>query len=192
MLTEFEARLVAREYRGQFRDDVMFQRSWERYFERARGRENIDDLRRWLANDLRGEAVMAIGLGPREPLVSTPNGVELSSCWHCRGRGFVRRELEPSHPDFGKALECPACRAGRRQCDCQRCQPRAEGQKLMDHTLCVDETGHDFEHPDACPKCEDAQVVMMRMPKGINHAQVLAGVQDALGVHRRRDEARTP
>jgi hypothetical protein len=175
VITELEARLIARDLRGQFLDDALFQQSWARYFERAKGRENAPDLRRWLESDLGRETIISVGLGPREPLVPSPNGVELSACWHCAGRGYVRADVEPSHPNFGEALACQACRGGERRCTCAMCEPTA-GQRLYDHSLCIDESGHDFEHPDACPRCTDAGVEPMRIPilAGVNRAALLA------------------
>ena len=70
----------------------------------------LDDqrARHWLEQDvLRDQELHAIEdpdhLGPT-PSRYAPNG-----CYHCYGHGFVRHDVEIDHPDFGKALPCPAC-----------------------------------------------------------------------------------
>ncbi|MEO8458300.1 MAG: ATP-binding protein, partial [Chloroflexota bacterium] len=44
---------------------------------------------------------------PREPLPEAP---EEDACPHCEGAGFVRRNVQLGHPDFGRAFPCACTR----------------------------------------------------------------------------------
>jgi hypothetical protein len=150
MLTSYQVEKITEEYQARFTDLDILDRSIRRFFEMAK---DISEptLRAWLDSDLKRDHLQHAGLVAirREPSLSLPNGVELNDCWHCQGRGQVRRDVEPSHPDFGKALTCPSCGGGTRRCMNACCADRG----VDDHSRCIDATGHDFEHPEHCPRC---------------------------------------
>ena len=70
---------------------------------------------------MRDQATTALVSVTQEAAVVPPNQVELSGCWHCAGRGFIRLELEPGMNGFGQAVRCPACLGGDRVCPCGWC-----------------------------------------------------------------------
>jgi hypothetical protein len=177
MLTRDEAQLIGREYRDQFESTDAFVRSVQRWQEHG-GQDTAAGLRRWLERDLGRDRATAGALSVVRPELSysPPNGVELGDCLHCLGRGYVRRDVGPSHPDFGKALLCPACANGQRRCGCQTCSSSSSSN----HDNYVDGSGHDWEHGRACPRCREAGAVVVEMPR-VNAdaaAAVLARKQD--------------
>lgn len=186
MLTKDEAQEIGKEYKARFANVDAFVRSVQRW-QMEGGADSAAGLRRWLERDLRRDQAAhgALSVVPREPDVPMPNGVELSDCWHCQGRGFIRRDFEPSHPDFGQALTCPACGGGVRRCGCRMCSTSpssidvSTGEvTVYDHSRCVDSTGHDYDHPEACPRCLESGVQHRPLPKGIDHVAVLKGELD--------------
>jgi len=46
-----------------------------------------------------------------EPHVTQPAGIGEPNCETCHGIGYVRWDVPPSHPQFGKLAPCPTCRA---------------------------------------------------------------------------------
>lgn len=110
MFTVDDAKAIAAHWRSQFVDEAAFDASWTRYFETA----TVPDagrLEAWLAKDHAKDAVKYAGI-VREPLLPQRQRFSVgdeSSCAVCKGRHYVRRDLEIGHPDFGKAVPCPRC-----------------------------------------------------------------------------------
>lgn len=48
---------------------------------------------------------------PEPPTLADFLGPDADTCAACRGMRVVRRDLPIDHPDFGKAIPCPACAA---------------------------------------------------------------------------------
>jgi hypothetical protein len=110
MLSADEARQIAAAWRDQFVDQTSFETSWSRFFEMT-GDPNRERLEAWLARDQQRDAARQTGL-ITEPLLPTRSRYELgdeTSCAVCRGKRYVRRDLTIDHPDFGRAIPCPAC-----------------------------------------------------------------------------------
>jgi hypothetical protein len=175
MLTREEAQAIGLEYRDRFASIDAFIRSVQRWQEHG-GQDTAAGLRRWLERDLLRDLATDAALGVVQPDLVGPNGVELGDCLHCLGRGFVRRDVEPSHPDFGKALLCPGCANGQRRCGCPRCLSSSSSN----HDDYIDASGHDWAHGRACPRCHEAGAVVVDMPKvkADAAATVLARKQD--------------
>lgn len=111
MLTVDDARAIAARWREQFVDEAAFDASWTRYFETATV-PDASRLESWLARDQAKDAVLHAGI-VKEPLLPVRQQFivgEESDCPVCRGKHYVRRDLDVHHPDFGKAVRCPACR----------------------------------------------------------------------------------
>jgi hypothetical protein len=69
-------------------------------------------LEQWLTEDLAKDQVKHAGI-VKEPLLPVRQNLVLGDCDVCRGKYFVRHDVDIDHPDFGKVFPCPACR-GRR------------------------------------------------------------------------------
>jgi hypothetical protein len=111
MLTVDDAKSIAAYWRAQFVDPEAFELSWTRYFETATV-PDVVRLEAWLTKDLAKDQVIHAGI-VKEPLLPTRQQFAIgdaADCTVCRGKRYVRRELEIDHPDFGKALPCPQCR----------------------------------------------------------------------------------
>lgn len=120
MLTPSEARQIADNWRSRFVDVASFELSWSRFFELV-GDPTIDKLNAWLAKDHAKDEVRHAGI-VKEPLLPTRSrftatlgecptcGGDVHACTSCHGLGYVRRDLDVGHPDFGKALRCPRCK----------------------------------------------------------------------------------
>jgi hypothetical protein len=110
MLSVDDARTIAARWREQFVDEAAFDVSWSRYFETATV-PDVQRLEMWLAKDLAKDAVKHAGI-VKEPLLPTRSRYTVgdeSDCQVCRGKRYVRRDLDVGHPDFGKAIRCTAC-----------------------------------------------------------------------------------
>jgi hypothetical protein len=119
MLTVDEARTIAAEWRPQFAEEASFDESWSRFFSMV-GDPSPDRLVAWLSKDQAKDAVKHAGI-VKEPLLPTRStftatlgdcphcGGDFNACPSCHGLGYVRRELDIGHPDFGKAIRCPRC-----------------------------------------------------------------------------------
>jgi hypothetical protein len=86
----------------------------------------LDDhrARQWLEQDLvRDQELAAIESNDAERAVPRPSLYALRQCYHCAGRGYVRLDVDPSHPDFGKPHPCPACSMSARNPaeHCEKC-----------------------------------------------------------------------
>ena len=126
MLSVDDAKRVAADWRPRFADDAEFEQSWSRYMDSATV-PDVARLEAWLAKDVAKSEVKHAGI-VTEPLLpvrqTLPDG-----CYHCHGMGYVRApgwspdpsECGPSHPDFGRAIRCPACRDPHHRCD--HCTP---------------------------------------------------------------------
>ena len=126
MLSVDDARRVAADWRPRFTDETEFELSWSRYMDSATV-PDISRLEAWLAKDLAKSEVSAPA-SLAEPLLpvrqTLPDG-----CYHCHGFGYVRdlswspdpSVCGPSHPAFGRAIRCPACRDPHHRCD--QCTP---------------------------------------------------------------------
>jgi hypothetical protein len=164
MLTADQAKAVAAEYRPRFSSEEAFSLSWKRFFEPGvgPGMPSYERLVDWLASDLAKDQAKAAGL-IKAPILPVRQDVRDTGCFHCGGVGFTvsraikdaieRGELPIDHADFGKAFACAACnRQDGRVCHCRECEGFA--REVADHRLCVDlTTGHDYEHPQDCPRC---------------------------------------
>jgi len=110
MLSVDDARAIAARWRAQFVDDAAFDVSWSRYFETATV-PDVDRLELWLAKDQAKDAVKHAGI-VKEPLLPVRQRFTVadeSDCELCKGKRYVRRDLDVGHPDFGKAIRCPRC-----------------------------------------------------------------------------------
>jgi hypothetical protein len=86
----------------------------------------LDDryARTWLERDLqRDQELAAIASDTAERAVPRPSLFVLGQCYHCAGRGHVRLDVDPGHPEFGKAKPCPACSTSSRNPaeHCEKC-----------------------------------------------------------------------
>jgi hypothetical protein len=111
MITVDDARELAARYREQFVEQTSFEASWARYFETATV-PDASRLEAWLAKDLQTDQVKHAGI-VKEPLLPVRQNLVLGDCDVCRGKYFVRHDVDIDHPDFGKVFPCPACRRGR-------------------------------------------------------------------------------
>lgn len=95
-------------------------------------RQQLDKyvLGSYAPDDARADAWMARALTrdkdrveAESDYVSGASHYELTGCYHCRGVGYVRLDVEASHPEFGKARLCPACqgRDGNHSQHCEKC-----------------------------------------------------------------------
>jgi hypothetical protein len=119
MLSVDDARAMATRWREQFIDAAAFEASWARYFETATV-PDVERLEQWLAKDQAKDEVRHAGI-VKEPLLPTRSrftatlgdcptcGGDVHACHTCHGLGYVRRDLDVGHPDFGKAIRCPRC-----------------------------------------------------------------------------------
>ena len=110
MITADEAREIARQWRDQFTDIQAFETSWSRFFDMV-GDPTVSKLEGWLAKDLAKDEIRHAGI-VKEPLLPTRQQFVIgdeSDCPVCRGKRYVRHELDIGHPDFGKAFACPRC-----------------------------------------------------------------------------------
>jgi hypothetical protein len=119
VLTADEARDLAIQWRGRFTDEQTFETSWSRFFDMV-GDPTVSKLEGWLAKDLAKDEVRHAGI-VKEPLLPTRSrftatlgecptcGGDVHACHTCHGLGYVRRDLNVGHPDFGKAIRCPRC-----------------------------------------------------------------------------------
>lgn len=54
---------------------------------------------------LQAQVQTLVSAHPNPAPASSPKRV----CPRCKGAKFMRRDLAPNHPDFGRAVRCPAC-----------------------------------------------------------------------------------
>ena len=109
MLSVADAKSLAAQWRERFQDQAAFEVSWSRYFELV-GDPRSDGLEQWLAKDQAKDAVKHAGI-VSEPLLPIRQNLDIdeSSCAICRGKHFVRHDVDIDHPDFGKVFRCPRC-----------------------------------------------------------------------------------
>jgi hypothetical protein len=113
MLSVDQARAIANQWRPQFVDEASFEQSWARFFELV-GDPTAAKLHTWLAKDQAKDAVRHAGI-VREPAVPQRQRFVIgdeADCMVCKGKRYVRRDVDIDHPHFGKALRCPACNHG--------------------------------------------------------------------------------
>jgi hypothetical protein len=103
-----EARELASRWRERFFDEAAFEESWSRYFGSAKV-PDASRLEAWLAKDLQTDQVKHAGI-VKEPLLPVRQNLVLGDCDVCKGKYFVRHDVDINHPDFGKVFPCPACR----------------------------------------------------------------------------------
>lgn len=171
MISQEQAEALKREYRPLFSSDDVFQANWDRAWDKLH-RPELPALRRWLDGDLEEDRARAAG-SIRPPALPVQQTYSPVPCYHCNSRGYVVKEnhnprekatdnhLDPGQPDFGQAVVCRACDAGRRKCLCVKCTSLVPNGN---HALCVDETGHDFNHPEFCPRCLEAKAKNPKFP----------------------------
>ena len=109
MISVAEAKSLAAEWRERFQDQAAFEVSWSRYFEMV-GDLRPDSLEQWLAKDAAKDAAKHVGI-VSEPLLPVRQNLDVneSSCRVCRGKHFVRHDVDIDHTDFGKVFPCPRC-----------------------------------------------------------------------------------
>lgn len=109
MISVAEAKSLAAQWRDRFQDQAAFEVSWSRYFEMV-GDPRPDGLEQWLAKDAAKDAVKHAGI-ISEPLLPVRQNLDVdeSSCSICRGKRFVRHDVDIDHADFGKVFACPRC-----------------------------------------------------------------------------------
>jgi len=110
MFTVDDAKAIAAHFRPRFADEQAFEESWTRYFATA----TVPDQQRleaWLTKDLAKDEIRHAGI-VSEPLLPVRQRFHLNdeiTCDLCKGKRYVRRDLDIDHPDFGKAVLCPRC-----------------------------------------------------------------------------------
>ena len=62
----------------------------------------------WLERDLAKDRELAAIADPEDTHVGLSR-YDLNGCYHCYGRGFVRKDVDIHHADFGRAFPCPTC-----------------------------------------------------------------------------------
>jgi hypothetical protein len=100
------------EFQPRFHDQRLLAESLAEYVKSSRV---LDDqrARQWLQQDLvRDVELAAIEQSAQVDALPRPSLYALGGCFHCYGRGVVRKPAEAGHPDFGKAFPCPACLGG--------------------------------------------------------------------------------
>jgi hypothetical protein len=121
MLTVDQALNLANKWRPRFDDPANFETSWQRYMDLVKD-QSPAGLEQWLETDQQRDAVRSAGI-VKEPALPTRSRFDLrvplrecprcsgdlDACSACHGLGYVRRELDIGHPDFGKAISCPRC-----------------------------------------------------------------------------------
>ncbi len=106
----------------RFHDQEFARQEVDKY---VRGSYAPDDTRAaaWMERALlRDEDLAAVGKDPENYTIG-PSRYDLNGCYHCHGKGYVRLDVEGSHPEFGKARRCPACldQPGDRSSHCLKC-----------------------------------------------------------------------
>jgi len=108
LMSNEESRQISAEFRPKFSTPEAFEASWKRCWDVLK-KPSAESARRWLAEDLLADGVMADGLHS-EPLLPLRSSYALNDCPHCGGRGYVRQEVASVESEgFGVARPCPAC-----------------------------------------------------------------------------------
>jgi len=121
VLTPDQMRQVTLQWQPRFHNPENFEKSVTRFLELT-GDPTAEKAHNWLAKDQAKDELQHIAT-PTEPTLPTHSRFDLNGCYHCEGRGFVRLNVPPSHPEFGKARACPAChgRDGDQSAHCVKC-----------------------------------------------------------------------
>ena len=95
------------EFSPRFNNPILCEQSLNKYIRTAQALDD-DRARQWLERDLARDKELAAIADPDDVAVG-PSRYELNGCYHCYGRGFVRKDVDIHDPAFGRAYPCPVC-----------------------------------------------------------------------------------
>lgn len=112
MLTSTQAQQIVERWKDKFPSAEAVMTSYDRYEARIPApNRSPDSFERWLSEDADQQHVRAAVMSKLDPSAGPSQAlpVMLDDCAVCHGKRMVRRDLPIGHPEFGKALRCPAC-----------------------------------------------------------------------------------
>jgi|SRR5215831_1078288 len=100
----------------------------------------LDDQRadEWVQRDHVRDQELAAIADPEDTHVG-PSRYDLNACYHCYGRGFVRKDVDRYSPDFGRVFRCPACNgidSPDVQKHCEKCRVFSAAQDGPERNQC--------------------------------------------------------